>query len=85
MNLRGASLRVLASKDKNLLDSLAMPGISLVPHLQGFIDTSRSSRWDSSSEKSIRERDSNISSFSYLKIPFSVVRSTSTVGLPLES
>ena len=42
-------------KSKNLLDSLAVPGLGLVPHLQGFIDASGSSRWDSSSEKWVRE------------------------------
>merc|ERR1719460_1982203 len=36
-----------------LLDSLAMPSLGLVPHLQGLIDASRSSRWDSSSEDSL--------------------------------
>merc|ERR1719234_547524 len=36
-----------------LLDSLAMPGLGLVPHLQGLIDTSRGSRWNCSSEDSL--------------------------------
>ena len=44
----------------NLLDSLAVPGLSLVPHLQGLINTGRSSRWDSSSEKLICEKSNLI-------------------------
>merc|ERR1712032_813346 len=36
-----------------LLDSLAVPGLGLVPHLESLIDTSRGSRWDCSSEDAL--------------------------------